>query len=309
MQLQRIQSFVLSFLALLFAGSAPSSAQVTIAQISDIHIGEPRAPEAFQNLRTTVDMVNARRPDAVIVTGDIAENPQDWDRAKGVLKWLKAPVYYAPGNHDVHTHDADRYRAVFGRDYYRFQVKGIDFIVINSQFLGNYEEYEALSPPPLPPDTQEESRRMLAWLEQQVPREQGRIVIGVQHIPAFLDNGFPDPRHPYWVISEPYRSREIDLLHKLGVAHMLVGHWHNGRVFQREGITWHAAPATSWLPWGGELGFALDTISADGAVRTEFVALQIRNSSASSALQLYKPPSGARPTGRQFFLGPCRTMN
>lgn len=250
-----------------------SPAQVTIAQISDIHIGERRAPNAFENLRMTVDMVNARHPDAVIVSGDIAENPQDWDRAKGVLKWLKAPVYYAPGNHDVHTHDVDRYRAAFGRNYYRFQVKDIDFIVIDSQLLGNYEEYESDTPPPLPGDTEEESKKMLAWLERQAPREQGRIVVGVQHVPAFLDGSFPDARHPYWAISEPYRSQEIALLHKLGIQHMLVGHWHNGRVFDRDGITWHVAPATSWLPWGGNLGFALHTITTDGKVKTEFVTL------------------------------------
>jgi hypothetical protein len=54
---------------------------------------------------------------------------------------------------------------------------------------------------------------------------------------------------------------------------MLVGHWHNGRVFEREGVTWHVAPATSWLPWGGELGFAMHTINSNGDVHTEFVPL------------------------------------
>jgi hypothetical protein len=54
---------------------------------------------------------------------------------------------------------------------------------------------------------------------------------------------------------------------------MLVGHWHNGRVFEREGIIWRVAPATSWLPWGGQLGFALHSISADGKVDTRFVEL------------------------------------
>jgi predicted phosphodiesterase len=258
-------------LALSFPMSA--QAQVTIAQISDIHIAEPRAPHAIENLRKAVDMVNARHPDAVIITGDIGENAQAWDTAKGILKWLKSPVYYAAGNHDVHTHDVDRYRSVFGKDYYRFQVKGVDFIVVDSQLLGNYENYDAESPPPLSPDTQEESKKMLAWLEEQVGHEKRRITIGVQHIPLFRDGEFPDPRHPYWIVSEPYRSQEIGLIHKLGIKQMLVGHWHTGKVFEREGVTWHVAPATSWLPWGGELGFAVHTISLDGNVTTEFVRL------------------------------------
>jgi predicted phosphodiesterase len=269
-----VTSLLIFSLGLALVLSTPSQAQVTIAQISDIHIGEPRAPRAVENLRDAVDMVNARHPDAVIVTGDIGENGQDWDTAKGVLKWLKAPVYYAPGNHDVHTRDVDRYRSAFGDDYYRFEVKGIDFIVIDSQLLGNYEDYDAESPLPLPPAAGEESKKMLTWLDQQVGSEDRRITIGVQHIPAFRDNEFPDPRHPYWVISEPYRSQEIDLLHRLGIKHMLVGHWHNGRVFERAGVTWHVAPATSWLPWGGELGFAVHTITPDGNVATEFIKLR-----------------------------------
>jgi hypothetical protein len=94
----------------------------------------------------------------------------------------------------------------------------------------------------------------------------------VQHIPVFHDGKFPDPK-PYWVVSEPYRSKEMKALRQLGIKDMLVGHWHNGRVFEREGITWHVAPSTAWLPWGGELGFAVHTISSNGHVRTEFVEL------------------------------------
>ncbi|HEX9255820.1 MAG TPA: hypothetical protein VF938_09745, partial [Candidatus Angelobacter sp.] len=103
----------------------------------------------------------------------------------------------------------------------------------------------------------------------------GNIVIGIQHIPAERSDVVPDPK-PYWVISEPYRSRELNLLHRLGVRHMLVGHWHVGNVFERDGITWHVAPSTSrLLPWSGQLGFAMHTISRDGDVRTEFVPLGV----------------------------------
>jgi predicted phosphodiesterase len=73
----------------------------------------------------------------VILTGDIGENSQYRKQAKGILKNVKAPLYYVPGNHDVHTHDVSQYRAEFGKDYYRFHVKNIDFVVIDSQLLGN----------------------------------------------------------------------------------------------------------------------------------------------------------------------------
>jgi 3',5'-cyclic AMP phosphodiesterase CpdA len=292
---------------------------VTIAQISDTHLGERDAPHAFDNLRRTVDMVNARHPDAVIVSGDVGENYDQWLLARGILKWLHAPVYYAPGNHDVHTNDVAKYREVFGPDYYRFQVKGVTFLVIDSQLLGNFDSFDAQSPQPMPPQTEAESQKMLSWLSRQAggvdrgdqgkrhhwwnlgsrPNESqrnpdnddhrqsqsdaddrqdnnndGGIVIGIQHIPAARgDNMPPDPK-PYWTVNEPYRSREINLLHRLGVRHMLVGHWHVGNIFERDGIVWHVAPSTSrLLPWSGQLGFAMHTISPNGDVKTEFVPI------------------------------------
>ena len=318
--------FALILCVLVTSFTAFGHAQVTIAQISDTHLGESHSPHAFDNLRRAVDMVNARHPDAVIVSGDIGENYDEWLRARGILKWLHAPTYYAPGNHDVHSNDVERYRGVFGPDYYRFQVKGVTFLVIDSQLLGNFDQFDAQSPPPLPPQAERESQKMLSWLAHQAPGSEadnrnrrrwwnfgrsrddqrqapprgdagdandrrsgpdddrrdsagdsddrgGGIVIGIQHIPAYRSDVPPDQK-PYWVISEPYRSREMDLLHKLGVRHMLVGHWHVGKIFQAGGVIWHVAPSTSrLLPWSGQLGFAMHTISREGDVRTEFVPL------------------------------------
>ena len=245
--------------------------QVSIVQISDTHLGDHHAPHAAENLKQTVKMINERGPDAVILSGDIGENPQAWDEARSILKKLKAPLYYVPGNHDVHSKDVERYRRAFDKDYYEFQVKFVSFVVVDSQLLGNYDAYDAKSLPPLPPETEDESERMLSWLNglPQERRASKQVVIGVQHIPVFHDGKFPDPK-PYWVINEPYRSKEMKALRQLGIKDMLVGHWHNGRVYEREGITWHVAPSTAWLPWGGELGFAVHTISPDGIVRTQF---------------------------------------
>jgi 3',5'-cyclic AMP phosphodiesterase CpdA len=291
------------FVSLLVCG-VRANAQVVIAQISDTHLGAPEAPHAFDNLRRAVDMVNARHPDAVIVSGDVGENYDQWLIARGILKWLKAPVYYAPGNHDVHSNDVAKYREVFGPDYYRFQVKGVTFVVIDSQLLGNFDRFDAQSPDPLPASTQAEGDRMLAWLGEQPGSRNanngshrhwwsfgrgrdaqhflndddddrpGGIVIGIQHIPAAREDNMPPDPKPYWVVPEPYRSREIAALHRLGIRHMLVGHWHIGTIFERDGITWHVAPTTSrLLPWSSPLGFAMHTIYPNGDVKTEFVQL------------------------------------
>jgi len=268
-----------ALICLAASAHAQSASEITVAQISDTHLGDKHAPHAAENLRHAVEMINDRHPDAVVLSGDIGENPEAWEQARSILKKLKPPLYYAPGNHDVHSNDVERYRKVFGKDYYTFEVRGVTFVVIDSELLGNYDKYEAKQPMPLPPETEEESERMLSWLSGLRGGEKGdsrddakKIMIGVQHISVFRDGSFPDAK-PYWIVSDPYRSKEMKLLHDLGIKDMLVGHWHNGRVFEKEGITWHVAPATSWLPWGGELGFAMHNISANGDVHTEFVSL------------------------------------
>ena len=283
----RAPVLLLVTLAVFFGFSRVAAAQVRIVQLSDTHIGEQHSPHAADNLRRAVDMINRIHPDAVVLSGDIGEGPDNWQIARKMLKGLRSPLFYVPGNHDVHSRDVSRYRSVFGQDYYSFRVKYVNFLVIDSQLLGNFDNFEAHTPPPMPPETEDESRKMMNWLKGQSSsrdqdsdhdrddgdRSRGGVTIAIQHIPAFHDGNFPPDNKPYWVVSEPYRSREVDVLHRLGVRHVLVGHWHNERVFEREGIVWHVAPATSWLPWGGELGFSVHTITPDGDVRTEFVSL------------------------------------
>ncbi len=258
--------------SLLFVAASPPD--VTIAQLSDTHLGEEHSPQAAANLREAVAMINVRHPDAVILSGDIGENEKEREQVKMIIKDLSAPVYYVPGNHDVHnTNDLESYRKQFGPDYYRFQVKYVEVLALDSELLGNYAKWGNWKTlPPLSPEMEAESQKMLTWLGRQAEKTKGKVVIAVQHIPLFRDDNFPNS-NVYWIVNAPYAQREMDLLHKLGVKHLLAGHWHVGRVFEHDGITIHVAPATSWLPFGGQLGFALHTIKANGDVHTEFVPL------------------------------------
>ncbi len=252
---------------------APARADVTIAQISDTHLGEKHSPEAADHLRKAVELINARRPDAVIVSGDIGERKENREQAKTILKALLAPVYYVPGNHEFSdTNGLENYRKQFGPDYYRFEVKNIEVLAIDSQLLGNYKYFEARTNSPLSAGMEAESQKMFAWLAEQEAKTKGKVTIAVQHIPLFRDNDFPDNK-PYWTVNAPYARQETDILRQLGIKHLLAGHWHNGRVFEHDGITVHVAPATSWLPMGGQLGFAMHIINAAGEVHTEFVPL------------------------------------
>jgi 3',5'-cyclic AMP phosphodiesterase CpdA len=256
--------------------------RLVLAQISDTHLGLKRAPDAADNLRKTVEMVNQRHPDAVLVTGDIGERPEAWEEAKEILSHLAAKTYYIPGNHDVNAHDLDRWRKFWGADYLEVHIQWVTIFGLDSQLLGNYDNFESRAVAPLSPEGDAESRRMLDWFAKKIDdykREEnkspGSVVFVMQHVPVSRAAGgaFPADPKPYWTTQEPYRSRELELLHRLGVKHVFAGHWHKGMVYQADGITYHLAPATSWSAWDPHLGFAMHTISGNGDVKTEFVNL------------------------------------
>ena len=124
--MKRLRIFLLAGLiccaALLFVAASPNT--VTIAQLSDTHLGEEHSPQADANLRQAVKMVNGRHPDAVILSGDIGENEKEREQVKITLKILNAPVYNVPGNHDIrNTKDLESYRTQCGPDYYHCQVR------------------------------------------------------------------------------------------------------------------------------------------------------------------------------------------
>jgi 3',5'-cyclic AMP phosphodiesterase CpdA len=75
---------------------------VLLLQLSDPHVGAPYAgPDALDRLGELVSVLPAR-PDAVVVTGDIAHNaaPAEYAAAREVLERIGAPVHALPGNHD-----------------------------------------------------------------------------------------------------------------------------------------------------------------------------------------------------------------
>src|SRR5581483_9789715 len=125
---------------------------LVVAQISDTHIGLAKAPNAPEQLRRVVEMVNQRRPDVVLVTGDIGERPDAWRQAREILGRLQAPVKYIPGNHDVNGRNEARYVQVFGANYYAFRMRNVTFFMLDSQLLGNYDRFEAHSPEPMSPE-------------------------------------------------------------------------------------------------------------------------------------------------------------
>ena len=73
-----------------------------IVAISDVHLGNgTRKPQ----LKNFVEMINAEKPDAIVIGGDLIDNsllPLYQQKMQEELKQLKAPmgIYMAPGNHE-----------------------------------------------------------------------------------------------------------------------------------------------------------------------------------------------------------------
>jgi hypothetical protein len=208
----------------------------------------------------------------------------------------------------VHSSGPGKWRSAFGDDFYKIQVKNVTIYALDSQLLGNWDKFDQKTMPQTPQEVQAEGDKMLSWLGGQGGGEDhgrdkdhdkdrddkkkgggkdkdrgrgdedhggdhGNVVLAMQHVPPLRDGGFPNDQKDYWTVPEPYRSREIDTFKKLGIRDVLVGHWHDGRVYKAQGITWHVAPATSWSPFGSKLGWSMHTVSANGDVKTEFVYL------------------------------------
>ncbi|HBG27559.1 MAG: hypothetical protein A2Y10_15495 [Planctomycetes bacterium GWF2_41_51] len=77
--------------------SIPGSANIDIAQISDIHIGSVSG----WFFKRVISKINDANPDFVLITGDLVDNANGHTRkALEVLKTLNAPVLFVTGNHE-----------------------------------------------------------------------------------------------------------------------------------------------------------------------------------------------------------------
>lgn len=81
----------------------PQLSGFTLAQITDLHVG-PTIRE--KHVRRVVDMTNALRPDAIVITGDLVDGSvAQLRRATEHLARLQAPhgVFFVTGNHEYYS--------------------------------------------------------------------------------------------------------------------------------------------------------------------------------------------------------------
>lgn len=100
---------------------ALSQIPLRIAQISDIHVGEPTfQPEV---MRSIVETVNRLAPDVVVVAGDLTAAGYEWEfeQAAEWLGGLEAPKVIVPGNHDSRNVGYVHFQRNFGERFSRYR--------------------------------------------------------------------------------------------------------------------------------------------------------------------------------------------
>jgi 3',5'-cyclic AMP phosphodiesterase CpdA len=221
-----------------------------LIQISDPHLTRRHAT-LTGNFHRVSEYIDAKRPDLVINSGDLAfdapTSPDDLEFAKSLHAALPVACRYLPGNHDVgdnptaigpkpsHPVSDQRlqaYHAVFGEDHWRFEAAGWCFIGLNSLVMNTGLAAEA---------------EQFDWLASQLSTLKGKPLALFLHKPLYL-NAPDDPElesSAIRYVPMPARSRLVDMLTAVDCRLVASGHVHQRRDFTR-GHTRHV-----WAPSAG----------------------------------------------------------
>lgn len=214
-----------------------------IVMMSDLHLG-------YHNRRAElarwVDMVNAERPDMVLIAGDIVDisvRPLIEDGMAAELRRIEAPVYACLGNHEYLSGEprAKRFYEEAGITLLRDSVVTVDNIVIAGR-----------------DDRMNAGRKSVATLLNGVDRS--KYIILLDHQPYHLDRA-----------------------ERAGADFQLSGHTHHGQIWPASWITdavyecafgsWQRGKTRYYISsgmgiWGGK--FRIGT-------RSEYVVATVRN--------------------------------
>jgi 3',5'-cyclic-AMP phosphodiesterase len=105
---------------------------VTIAHISDPHIGSPYFVPNLMN--RVIAELNELEPDVVVVTGDFTTfgYRQEFKTAAAYLERIKAPVHSVPGNHDARNVGYVHFEELIGPRHWGIDVKGVRIVGADS---------------------------------------------------------------------------------------------------------------------------------------------------------------------------------
>ncbi len=126
---------------------AKAGESFTFAYISDSHIQHIRGTAFVRNwdrglIRAVAETNLLRpRPDFVIFGGDLAQlgTKAELDHGAEMLSRLNGKLYCVMGEHDYYLDLGEYWSKLFGPQYYSFDHKGVQFVVLNS--ILTYDEW------------------------------------------------------------------------------------------------------------------------------------------------------------------------
>jgi 3',5'-cyclic AMP phosphodiesterase CpdA len=223
-----------------------------LIQISDTHLAR-RLTSLTDNFHRVSDYIDARRPDLVINSGDLAfdapTSRDDLGFARTLHDALPVACRYLPGNHDIGDNpttagpppsqpvtekDRQNFLAVFGEDRWRFEAAGWCFIGLNSLVMNTGLGSEA---------------EQFDWLAAQLADAGGRPVALFLHKPLFLDSP-DDPELAATAIRYvpmPARTRLVEMLRAVDLRLVASGHVHQRRDFTFGRIRHVWAPSVGFI--------------------------------------------------------------
>lgn len=245
-----------------------------IVQISDLHVSDPGSPVdrmagSADRLTAAVAWLNGLepQPDLVLATGDLVDrcSRSEYERLRGILAPLRAPVRLMVGNHD----DRDHLRDVFAdHDYLpagpfvHYTVDDLDVrvIALDSQIPG--EIGGALC------------GDRLAWLEERLAEAPAKPTVVALHHPPFPGGIERMDAHS---LIEGGAALEAILARHDQVVRVVAGHVHRPYTAMFGGRLALTCPSASHQ-------IALDIAREDG--------VKIVDEPPQALLHLYRPESG-----------------
>ena len=223
-----------------------------LIQISDTHLAR-RLPTLTQNFHRVSEHIDARRPDLVVNSGDLAfDGPtsrDDLEFARELHAALPVACRYLPGNHDIGDNPTElgpappqpateqerqNFLSVFGEDRWRFDAAGWRFIGLNSLVMNTGLASEA---------------EQYDWLASQLSSADGKPVALFLHKPLYL-NSPEDPElaaSAIRYIPMPARSRVVEMLRAADLRLVASGHVHQRRDFTYRHIRHVWAPSAGFI--------------------------------------------------------------
>jgi 3',5'-cyclic-AMP phosphodiesterase len=213
-----------------------AGAPFLLAQISDPHIGATWARgDPAARLAATVDELLRLpdRPDAVLVSGDLADNaaPAEYALVREVVARLEVPTYVLPGNHDVR----DTMRGSFALPgaagepiQYAADLGRIRLLALDTTRPGH--------------DEGQLDRERLSWLEAELSAAPDRLtIIAMHHPPPLTGSRAWDAL----CLPSPDRSALAEIIGRNHqVCRIVAGHVHRTITAEFAGIGALTVPST-----------------------------------------------------------------